>query len=38
MKKQLPLVFMLLLVSGMAFSQTKAKLPVKKAVSAWENY
>ncbi|MDB5276201.1 MAG: hypothetical protein JWR61_1156 [Ferruginibacter sp.] len=36
MKKQLPLVFMLVLVSGMAFSQTKTKLPVKKAVSALE--
>jgi hypothetical protein len=36
MKKQLPLLLVLLLASGAAFSQTKTKQPVKKAVSALE--
>jgi hypothetical protein len=36
MKKQLPLVLMLLLASGIAFSQTKTTQPVKKAKAALE--
>ena len=36
MKKQLSVLLLVLLSSGIALSQTKAKLPVKKAVSALE--
>ena len=36
MKKQLTVLLLVLLSSGIAFSQTKTKQPVKKAVSALE--
>jgi len=38
MKKQLSLVLMLLLGSGIAFSQTKTTQPVRKQQLHWKNY